>query len=355
MELTVKGKSTIYIDRGVFAAAGEQYVSHFKKSKKTVIVTDSNVAPLYAQRLQRNLADAGIESTLHVIPAGEEFKTLETVSHIYPVLSAAGLTRTDAIVALGGGVIGDMTGFAGATYLRGIPVMQIPTTLLAQVDSSVGGKCGVDLPEGKNLVGAFHQPEVVLIDPDLLATLPRQTYCDGMAEVIKYGLICDRDLFDVCGTRRYGDDMTDVIGRCIAHKRDVVVEDELDTGLRMCLNFGHTIGHAIEKCGGYETYTHGQGVAMGMVAAARLGEHMGITPSGTTEVILDCLTRWELPTALPYDVAQLLPYMTKDKKATGKAINVVLLQEIGQFALVPMDMGELSDVMQTVFGRKAVE
>ena len=352
MELTLKDKSTIYIDRGVFASAGEKFVSHFG-CKKAFIVTDSTVAPLYADKLTASLASVGVESVVHIIPAGEAYKTLATVSEIYPAMVRFGITRSDAAIALGGGVIGDMTGFAAATYLRGIPVMQIPTTLLAQVDSSVGGKCGVDLPEGKNLVGAFHQPEVALIDPDLLNSLPRQTYCDGMAEVIKYGAIFDCDLFDLCAARQYGDDMTDIIGRCIAWKRDIVAQDELDTGLRMTLNFGHTVGHAIEKCGGYSAYTHGQGVAIGMVMAAEIGEDLGITEAGCASRLQNCLAKWQLPTDCPYAIDELLPYIARDKKAAGSSINVILLNKLGKYETLRLGVSELSDILKRRYGQEA--
>jgi len=352
MELTLKNKSTIYIDRGVFDTAGAKFAAHFG-CKKAFVVTDSTVAPLYADRLVASLAAAGIESDIHVIPAGEEHKTLATVAEMYPKMSQFGITRTDAAIALGGGVVGDMTGFAGATYLRGIRVMQIPTTLLAQVDSSVGGKCGVDLPEGKNLVGAFHQPEVVLIDPNLLDSLPQQTFCDGMAEVIKYGAIFDRDLFDLCAARSYGDDMTDVIGRCIAWKRDVVTQDELDTGLRMTLNFGHTFGHAIEKCGAYSAYTHGQGVSMGMVIAARLGEQLGITEKGSADALEACLKRWHLPTQLPYAIDDLKPYIAKDKKTAGASINVILLGKLGKYETLRLGVTELYELLDEGYKKEA--
>ena len=352
MELTLKDKSTICIDRGVFSSAGEKFVSHFG-CKKAFVVTDSTVAPLYADQLAASLASVGVDSYVHIIPAGEEYKTLASVAELYPAMAKFGITRADAAIALGGGVVGDMTGFAAATYLRGIRVMQIPTTLLAQVDSSVGGKCGVDLPEGKNLVGAFHQPQAVLIDPDLLGSLPRQTYCDGMAEVIKYGAIFDRNLFDLCASRVYGDDMTDVISRCIAWKRDIVAQDELDTGLRMTLNFGHTFGHAIEKCGGYSTYTHGQGVAVGMVMAAKVGAYLGITEPGTAHTLEACLTRWHLPTNCPYAIDEMLPYIARDKKTAGSSINVILLQTLGKYETLRLGVSELSDILRNMYRQEA--
>ncbi len=352
MELKLKDKSTITIEKGCFDLAGEIFVSSFGV-KKAFVVTDTNVSPLYADRLLRNLENSGVKATLHVVSAGEEYKTLDTVAKMYPAMAQAGITRDDIIVALGGGVVGDMAGFAGATYLRGIKVMQIPTTLLAQVDSSVGGKCGVDLSEGKNLVGAFHQPERVLIDPNLLATLPKQTLCDGMAEVIKYGVLFDETLFNDCASRRYGDDLTDIIGKCVAFKRDVVEKDEHDTSLRMCLNLGHTIGHAVEKCGGYSAYSHGQAVAIGMVVASRLGESAGITKSGTAEHLAKVLNGWNLPTKMPYPVADLIPYIFRDKKTVGSDINFIFPTKIGEFSITKMPSDDLATLLGNVYGQEA--
>ncbi len=351
MELKLKDKSTITIEKGCFDSAGDIFVSAFGV-KKALVVTDTNVAPLYADRLLCNLEKAGVNATLHVVTAGEEYKTLDTVSGMYTAMARAGITRDDIIVALGGGVVGDMAGFAGATYLRGIKVMQIPTTLLAQVDSSVGGKCGVDLSEGKNLVGAFHQPERVLIDPNLLASLPKQTLCDGMAEVIKYGVLFDESLFNDCALRRYGDDLTDIIGKCVAFKRDVVEKDEHDTSLRMCLNLGHTVGHAIEKCGGYSTYSHGQAVAMGMVSASLLGEKAGITKAGTADAVRKVLTAWNLPVDMPYPVCDLIPYMLRDKKTVGSDINFIFPTKIGEFSITKMPSGELATLLGNVYGQE---
>lgn len=247
---------------------------------------------------------------------------------------AARLTRTDAVIALGGGVVGDLAGFAAATVLRGVDYIQIPTTLLAQVDSSVGGKVAIDLHAGKNLAGAFWQPKGVLIDPEVLTTLTDRTFSDGMAEVIKYGCIRDRAFFDKLaawgGRDGVMEHIEEVIHTCCDIKRKVVLNDERDTGERMVLNFGHTIGHAFELAGHYETWTHGQGVAAGMCVAARLGEQMGITPAGTTETIQNILKEYQLPLTIPCPWDTLVEAVGLDKKNAGSDIRLIVLEELGK-------------------------
>lgn len=244
------------------------------------------------------------------------------------------LTRTDAVVALGGGVVGDLAGFAAATVLRGVDYIQIPTTLLAQVDSSVGGKVAIDLHAGKNLAGAFWQPKGVLIDPEVLTTLTDRTFSDGMAEVIKYGCIRDQAFFDKLaawgGREGVMEHIEEVIHTCCDIKRKVVLNDERDTGERMVLNFGHTIGHAFELAGHYETWTHGQGVAAGMCVATRLGEQMGITPAGTTETIQNILKEYQLPLTIPCTWDTLVEAVGLDKKNAGSDIRLIVLEELGK-------------------------
>ena len=247
---------------------------------------------------------------------------------------AARLTRTDAVVALGGGVVGDLAGFAAASVLRGVDFVQIPTTLLAQVDSSVGGKVAIDLKAGKNLAGAFWQPKGVFIDPEVLTTLTDRTFSDGMAEVIKYGCIRDRAFFDklaVWGGRDgVMEHIEEVIHTCCDIKRKVVLNDERDTGERMVLNFGHTIGHAFELAGHYETWTHGQGVAAGMCVAARLGEQMGITPAGTRQTIENILKEYQLPLTIPCPWDTLVEAVGLDKTNAGSDIRLIVLEELGK-------------------------
>ncbi|MFR5251985.1 MAG: 3-dehydroquinate synthase [Butyricicoccus sp.] len=276
-----------------------------------------------------------------VIPAGEEHKQLSTVEGIYHDLLAADMTRKDLIIALGGGVVGDITGFAAATFLRGVSLCQIPTTLLAQVDSSVGGKTGVDLPEGKNLVGAFYQPRLVLIDPNVLASLPDSTFADGMAEVVKYGYISNREILTMVSQPDYKSNIENIIYECVKIKRDVVAIDEHDTGLRMILNFGHTIGHAAEKLGNYTDLTHGQAVAIGMVAAMRLSALLG--NEDLTAPLIDNLKHIGLPTELNYDRESIFNALLSDKKKFGATVNFILVREAGRAEITPIDAEKLHE------------
>ena len=243
----------ILIERGLLAQSGERVRSVLPRARKLAVVTDSNVAPLYSGGVMDNLEKAGFQCRLFVVPAGEESKNPSQLAALWEGFLEFGLTRTDAVAALGGGVVGDLAGFAAATILRGVAFIQIPTTLLAQVDSSVGGKVAVDLEHGKNLAGAFYQPRLVLMDPDVLDTLPLPVFMDGMAEVVKYGCIWDKDFFSFLTARldrkKLTADIEHILYTCCDIKRQVVLDDELDTGLRMILNFGHTLGHASELAG----------------------------------------------------------------------------------------------------------
>ena len=335
----------ILIQRGLLARAGELCRGALPRAAKLFVVTDSNVAPLYAEQVEQNLTAAGFQTVVHIVPAGERSKCPAMLAALWEAMMAFGLTRTDAVVALGGGVVGDLAGFAAATVLRGIDFVQIPTTLLAQVDSSVGGKVAIDLDHGKNLAGAFWQPRLVLMDPDTLTTLPDPVFADGMAEVVKYGCIRDGDFFHLLagGPRRAElmEEIESILYTCCDIKRSVVVADERDTGERMVLNFGHTLGHAYELAGGYETWTHGQAVAAGMVAAARLGEALGVTPGGTAETIAGLLSALDLPTAIPCTAEQYAAAVGLDKKGAGSSITLVLLDELGRAVLRPMPRSEL--------------
>ena len=338
--LTLKGTngvSEIHIENGLLSRAAAVIGETFSPSR-IHIVSDSTVAPLYLQKLEQQFT---LPVTHTVIPAGEEHKRLSTVEGIYHDLLAAGMTRKDLIVALGGGVVGDITGFAAATFLRGVSLCQIPTTLLAQVDSSVGGKTGVDMPEGKNLVGAFYQPRLVLIDPSVLTTLPEQTFADGMAEVVKYGYISNRDILDMVSAPDYKQNIESIICECVKIKRDVVTIDEHDTGLRMILNFGHTIGHAAEKLGNYVDLTHGQAVAVGMVAAMRLSAFLG--NEDLTGRLIDILKHIGLPTELKYDREDIYRSLLSDKKKFGATVNFILVREPGRAEITPIDAEKLHE------------
>ena len=338
--LTLKGTngvSEIHIENGLLSRAAAVIGETFSPSR-IHIVSDSTVAPLYLQKLEQQFT---LPVTHTIIPAGEEHKRLATVEGIYHDLLANGMTRKDLIVALGGGVVGDITGFAAATFLRGVSLCQIPTTLLAQVDSSVGGKTGVDMPEGKNLVGAFYQPRLVLIDPSVLTTLPEQTFADGMAEVVKYGYISNRDILDMVSAPDYKKNIERIICECVRIKRDVVTIDEHDTGLRMILNFGHTIGHAAEKLGNYVDLTHGQAVAVGMVAAMRLSAFLG--NEDLTGRLIDILKHIGLPTELKYDREDIYRSLLSDKKKFGATVNFILVREPGRAEITPIDAEKLHE------------
>ena len=338
--LTLKGTngvSEIHIENGLLSRAAAVIGETFSPSR-IHIVSDSTVAPLYLQKLEQQFT---LPVTHTIIPAGEEHKRLATVEGIYHDLLASGMTRKDLIVALGGGVVGDITGFAAATFLRGVSLCQIPTTLLAQVDSSVGGKTGVDMPEGKNLVGAFYQPRLVLIDPSALTTLPEQTFADGMAEVVKYGYISNRDILDMVSAPDYKQNIESIICECVKIKRDVVTIDEHDTGLRMILNFGHTIGHAAEKLGNYVDLTHGQAVAVGMVAAMRLSAFLG--NEDLTGRLIEILKHIGLPTELKYDREDIYRSLLSDKKKFGATVNFILVREPGRAEITPIDAEKLHE------------
>jgi 3-dehydroquinate synthase len=306
---------------------------------RCAVITDSNVAPFYARATHATLADAGFEPVLITVPAGETAKSLRTVQFCYDELVVQHFERRSFIVALGGGVVGDLAGFVAATYLRGIPFVQVPTTLLAQVDSSVGGKVGVNLPAGKNLVGAFHQPKLVLCDLDTLATLPAREYRSGLAEVIKYGIIYDEALFARLERqmpallKREAKTLAAVIARCCEIKAEVVHQDETESGLRAILNFGHTIGHALEAISNYGKYLHGEAISIGQVAAARLSVRRLGLPPAHLERITTLLQRAGLPTEMELGDHQrqsLLAAMKLDKKVSGGELKLVLARKIGE-------------------------
>lgn len=305
------------------------------------IVTDSNVEPLYGDIFRSALSEAGFQSVTVTVPPGEGSKSIECLQMVYDKLLEARITRGHLIAALGGGVVGDLTGYAAATLLRGIPFVQIPTTLLAQVDSSVGGKVAVNHPRGKNLIGAFLQPKLVISDTDTLDTLPARVFADGMGEVIKHGAILDAELFSLL--RRDDFDREAVVARNCEIKRRVVEADEFDTGGRMLLNFGHTFGHAIEAAGYFSRYTHGEAVAMGMVMAAEIGERLGLTQSGTAEQLQSIIALHGLP--VKPDVTINIQTMLLDKKRDKDAINLILLREIGKAEIHRFPVSELEGLL----------
>ncbi|MBE6977145.1 MAG: 3-dehydroquinate synthase [Ruminococcaceae bacterium] len=298
------------------------------------IVSDSNVGPIYGIILQKFFHANKIQNCYYTIPAGEASKNAESYLALLDYLSVNQFTRSDCIIALGGGVVGDLAGFAAATYLRGIPYIQVPTTLLAMVDSSVGGKTGIDLPAGKNLVGAFYQPAAVICDTDLMNTLPEEIFRDGCAEVIKYAVLYDPALFAHLEERGMDFDRERVITQCIEWKRKSVEQDELDRGSRMLLNLGHTIGHAIESVSNY-CISHGQAVAIGIATVSRAA---GCTD---TDRILSLLHRFGLPTSCQYSAEALAQAAKSDKKRSGDQVHLIIPRAIGDCAVMPIDIEEL--------------
>ncbi len=332
----------IFIERGIIDCCGD-YVKQLSGAKRVTVITDTNVEPHYKQRVMDSLENHGFKTKVHIFQAGEESKNLTTIADMYNTLADFGMSRKDIIIALGGGVTGDMAGFAAASYLRGIDFIQIPTSLLAQVDSSVGGKTGVDIPQGKNLVGAFHQPKAVLIDPDTLKTLPDLYLRDGMAEVIKYGCIKDAAFFKKLEKENAFDCIEDIIETCVSIKRDVVSRDEREAGERMLLNFGHTLGHSIEKLYNFKGISHGMAVAIGMVLISKAGEKQKITKSGTTDKIIRLCKKYGLPTSDKSTFEDMADAAKSDKKTAGGSISLVLLSEIGSSFTQKVELDKLLD------------
>ena len=328
----------VLIGSGLLDALGRQAIA-LSHAKKAAIISDSNVWPLYGSRAKMSLENAGLEAVEFVFPAGEESKNGQIYLEILNFLAENQLTRSDLIVALGGGVVGDIAGFVAATYLRGISYIQVPTTLLAAVDSSVGGKTAIDLPAGKNLCGAFWQPICVLCDTDTLSTLPEEIFRDGCAEVIKYGVLYDEELFSTLECSGLSFDRETVIARCVALKRDVVAQDEFDTGARMKLNLGHTIGHGVEACSNF-TVSHGKAVAIGMAIVARAS---GCVDTGR---ILAMLELYGLPTHTEFSAQALHSCALSDKKRAGGTVNLIIPQIIGNCSIVPTNVDELQSFIQ---------
>ena len=339
----------VFIGRGLMDAAGGMIVEALGGTRMAAILTDDTVDALYGARVEQALSESGLRTCRFAMPHGEAHKTLATWEKMLAFLSEQGMTRADAVVALGGGVPGDVAGFAAASYQRGVDLVQIPTTLLAMIDSSVGGKTGVDLGGLKNQVGAFHQPRLVLIDPDALSTLPAATLSDGAAEAVKYGVLGDTELFSRLSRGGWTADAEWVIERCVAHKAALVAADERDTGSRQLLNLGHTLGHAIEKCSGFR-FSHGQAVAVGMIYAARIARSMGLCGPEVEADIAAALTAGGLPLSAPYGAAELAAAAMADKKRAGGEITLVLPRAIGRCELRRVPAAELEELARVAVG-----
>ncbi|MBN7774494.1 3-dehydroquinate synthase [Clostridium aminobutyricum] len=331
----------VLIGRNLLKDAGK-WIANVLKPCKLCIITDDTVAKLYAEPLHASLKEEGFELCQYVFAHGELSKNVTTYSQILEYMASENLTRTDAVVALGGGVTGDMAGFAAASYLRGIPFIQIPTTLLAAVDSSVGGKTGVNLESGKNLVGAFWQPSLVLCDCDTFKSLSYDLMLDGISEAIKYGAIVDSVLFDFIAQEDIFSDsvLEQITAHCVRIKSEVVEEDEKETGRRQLLNFGHTVGHAIEKCSHY-TISHGHAVAIGMLIAARAAFKLGYSKENCAPAIEESLKKYRYPLHCPYTAKELAAVALNDKKRSGQEITLVLPSVIGECYLQKTKISEL--------------
>ncbi len=334
----------ILIENGSLKNCGE-LIKPAVRGKSCLVVTDTNVEPLYLDTVVESLKNAGFSVSSHVFTAGEESKTFRTVENMLGAFVAAGLTRTDFAVALGGGVTGDLTGFAAAIYQRGIDYIGIPTTLLSQIDSSVGGKTGCDLVYGKNLAGAFHSPKMVLIDPDCLNTLPQKFFSDGLSEAIKYGVIKSESLFDRLLKEDAHDFINELIEECVSIKRDMTENDFFENGERILLNFGHTIGHSIEKYYNFKDMTHGEAVGIGMVIMAVAAERNGECEEGTAKLITNALHKYNLPATTSIDMGVLCDGAFNDKKRRGKDIKIVVPQKIGACTVKTLPADKLVDYL----------
>lgn len=346
IHVTASRDYDVLIGSGLLNDAGN-LVQEVHKPCKVAVISDSNVAPLYLERVEASLRAAGFAPFHFVFPAGESSKTLDIMGAILNYCASRRLTRSDLIIALGGGVTGDMSGFAAATYLRGIEYVQMPTSLLAAVDSSVGGKTAVDIPSGKNLVGAFKQPLRVICDIDAFETLPDVVFHDGCAECIKYGVLQSPRLLEIFsnGTECVKENIVEVVAESVSIKADYVASDEFDTGIRRYLNLGHTIGHAIERAARFQLM-HGHCVAIGMVMISRAGEALGITEAGTTETLIDICQKNDLPVSCDISTAALLDGALADKKRMGEQIALIIPKELGKCITHTVPVSELEHIIE---------
>lgn len=335
----------LLIEKGQLQHVGA-WVSSLWQKQKIVLITDETVNEIYGQSVVTSLKDYGFDVQTFAIKPGEKSKSLQSAEEIFHFLAEHGMTRRDGIIILGGGVVGDLGGFVASTYMRGLHFLQIPTTLLAQVDSSIGGKTAVNTSIAKNLVGTFAQPDGVLIDPDTLLTLDNRRIKEGLAEVVKSAAIADHQLWQLLESITDENDALnfaeEIIFACCQVKRKVVEEDEKDVGVRLTLNFGHTIGHAIEQTQGYGVITHGEAVSLGMCQMSKKAEELGTMPEGTFKALSQMLNKFHLPTHLDkWDEVKLYDALTHDKKTRGNQINIILLEKIGKAKIKTIDLEEM--------------
>ncbi|MCL2843340.1 MAG: 3-dehydroquinate synthase [Oscillospiraceae bacterium] len=338
--VTASGTYDVLIGHGILPELGGHIKTLLPPTQKIAVVTDETVAALYAKPVLATLTNAGLTPHIYTLTPGETSKNSTVYLSLLNRLAEDGFTRADCIVALGGGVVGDLAGFTAATFLRGIPYIQVPTTLLAMVDSSVGGKTAIDLPHGKNLAGAFYQPTLVLIDTDTLDTLPQEIFQDGMAEVIKYGMLNSPRLLDQLLNDNITQELPTIITTCVSIKRDVVEQDEFDTGRRMLLNLGHTVGHAIEKLSNY-TIPHGQAVAIGMTIDTRAAVAKHLCPPDCLHMLDNLLDRYSLPNRTDYSAEAIFQAAQGDKKRRGGDISIVTPRSLGHSELMQIPVEDL--------------
>ena len=341
LDVKIPGKDyKIHIGNKLFNEA-DVLLKPFVENKKVCIISDTNVFPLYGEGMENAVKKAGGDVFSLVVTAGEEAKSFKNLEYLCREIISRNFTRSDVIIALGGGVVGDLTAFCASVVLRGVTLIQCPTTLLSQVDSSVGGKTAVNIPEGKNLVGTFYQPKMVLIDTDTLTTLPPREVACGMAEVIKYGAIRDKQLAEALLKGEFKAE--EVIKTCCSIKASIVENDELDKGERMLLNFGHTLGHAVENYTGYGTYSHGAAVAIGMCTITAWSERMGYTEKGTYDTIKALCEKYSLPTHID-NLENMTGAAMHDKKRSGSRISIVLVKKMGESYYEKVDVSLLSEI-----------
>lgn len=334
----------VKIARNLLESAAEE-IRQVCPCEKLALVSDETVFPLYGQDLAKRLETAGYAVSVYSLPPGERIKNLVTLDALYRWLAGEGFTRADAVVALGGGVVGDLAGFAAATMFRGMSLIQIPTTLIAQLDSSVGGKTAVDLPEGKNLVGAFYQPSLVLIDPDCLNTLPRRQFSSGAAEAVKMGFVANPSL--LTELEKAEPDWEKVIAAALGAKAALVTRDERDTGARHVLNFGHTLGHVYEAAGGYDRWLHGEAVAAGMMKMLAVEEQQGLQVDAVRKRLMTLLQKYDLPLSIPCTAEQYRRYLPLDKKCHDSLVTLVQVTEDGHARLTDLPLSTLMTYLET--------
>ncbi len=338
-------KSKILIEKALVDNCG-QFIFDAISPCKVLIISDENVEKYYVEQIKSQLKSLNFQVHLFVIDSGEQYKSLKTAEKIYKTLSLNFMTRSDAIIAIGGGIVTDIAGFVAGTFNRGMNLIHIPTSFLAMIDAAVGGKNGVNSDYGKNLVGTFYHPSLILIDPNTLKTLPENELHCGIAEAIKYGCIKDRKLFEILENHNFEDVVDEIIHRSIRVKKELVEKDEFDLGDRMLLNFGHTIGHALEKSYNYEKISHGQAVAVGMNVITKISEKMNLTQKGTSDRLFSVCKKYFLPTESDLSFDKIFEIILRDKKVLNNCLNLVLLKRIGEGFIYKMPTGNIMKFMK---------